>query len=360
MEPFKNLFNVQFVISLAHYIHKYENQFQKEDYVACVTQQLESLELKHRMRLISTAIDTFLPLEYKQSLEVLKKVKSHFTPEESMGLQSMVLPDFVEVYGLHDFESSMSALELFTIDSSSEFAVRHFIINYEEETMFKMREFAQSQNEHLRRFASEGCRPRLPWAIALPKYKNDPSKVFEVLELLKYDESKYVQKSVANNLNDISKDNPSLVVEFVTNNIGKNKNCDWILKHASRTLLKQGNQEVLRLFGFIQASHVNIDDFIVDESVEFGDILNFEFQLNSSEPLGNLRIEYAIDFVKSNGKQSRKIFMISQSNIKASDKKITKKYSFKPISTRKYYKGIHGLALIINGIELKKKEFVLN
>ena len=277
-----------------------------------------------------------------------------------MGLQAMVLQDYVEVYGLDDFENSMAALEVFTIESSSEFAIRHFIIKYEEQTMQKMLEFTHNQNEHLRRFASEGCRPRLPWAIALPKYKENPDKVFEVLEVLKNDEHKYVQKSVANNLNDISKDNPNLVIRFVKDNLGKNKNCDWILKHGSRTLLKQGNKEILALFGFSQSSHVKVDNFTVDEVVKEGEILNFCFELNSDEKLGNLRIEYAIDFVKANGKQSRKIFMISQSDIKSSQKIVSKKFSFKPITTRKYYKGIHGLAIIVNGVELKYEEFILN
>jgi 3-methyladenine DNA glycosylase AlkC len=360
MEPFKNLFNEQFVSLLASHIKKYDNRFQEKSYILHVLETLETLELKQRMRLISSAIDDFLPLDYKQSLEVLKKVKTHFSYEESMSLQAMVLQDFVEVYGLDDFESSIQALEVFTIESSSEFAVRHFIIKYEEQTMKKMLEFTQSQNEHLRRFASEGCRPRLPWAIALPKYKKNPCKVFEILEQLKEDESKYVQKSVANNLNDISKDNPDLVLNFVANNLGKNTNCDWILKHGSRTLLKQGNKEILSLFGFAKYSHVRVDNFIVDDMVKEGEILHFGFELNSDEKLGNLRIEYAIDFVKANGKQSRKIFMISQSHIKTSNKKVSKKYSFKPITTRKYYLGTHRLSIIVNGVELKSKEFILN
>ncbi len=357
MEPFKNIFNEQFVRFLSKYIYQYENSFNKDAYESQVLEQLEDLELKQRMRLISTSIEKFLPLDYAQSLNVLKKVKLHFGHNE--GLSAMVLQDFVEVFGLQDFENSMDALEVFTIESSSEFAIRHFIVKYEKETMKKMLTYAQSKNEHLRRYASEGCRPRLPWAIALPAFKKDPSAVLKVLELLKYDESKYVQKSVANNLNDISKDNPSLVINFVAKNIGKNKNCDWILKHASRTLLKQGNQEVLSLFGFIKSSHIRLTSFSVDSTVFFGDELHFEFVLNSEKLLGNLRIEYAIDFMKANGSLTRKVFMISQSDIKKTNKSITKKHSFKPITTRKYYKGKHCLAIIINGVEFIKKEFDL-
>lgn len=152
----------------------------------------------------------------------------------------MFFQDFVEVFGLEDFENSIKALEVFTLESSSEFAVRAFILKYEYQTMQQMKLWTQSSNEHIRRLACEGCRPRLPWAVALPKFKQDPSSVLEIIELLKNDESLYVRKSVANNLNDISKDNPELLLKFVKENLGFSKELDWICKHASRTLLKKG------------------------------------------------------------------------------------------------------------------------
>eukprot|EP00487_Bulimina_marginata_P009270 TRINITY_DN3638_c0_g1_i1.p1 TRINITY_DN3638_c0_g1~~TRINITY_DN3638_c0_g1_i1.p1 ORF type:complete len:111 (-),score=0.82 TRINITY_DN3638_c0_g1_i1:51-383(-) len=99
--------------------------------------------------------------------------------------------------------------------------------------------WAKSSNEHIRRLASEGCRPRLPWAIALPSFKKDPVDYFPILNELKNDESLYVRRSVSNNLNDISKDNPSLVIDFIKENIGFTKECDSMLKHAGRTLLKK-------------------------------------------------------------------------------------------------------------------------
>jgi len=124
------------------------------------------------------------------------------------GLENMIFQDFVEVYGLDSFDVSMMAFEVFTVNSSSEFAIRKFILKYEEKTMIQMLLWAKSENEHVRRLASEGSRSRLPWAVALPVFKEDPTSVVEILELLKDDVSAYVRKSVANNLNDISKDNP--------------------------------------------------------------------------------------------------------------------------------------------------------
>ena len=116
----------------------------------------------------------------------------------------MIFQDFVEVYGLDDFENSMRALEVFTINSSSEFAIRQFIVKYPQNTMKQMKIWALSENEHIRRLATEGCRSRLPWAIALREFKENPKKVIEVLEILKDDVSEYVRKSVSNNINDIS------------------------------------------------------------------------------------------------------------------------------------------------------------
>jgi 3-methyladenine DNA glycosylase AlkC len=360
MEPFKNLFNKKLVEEFANNIYTYENSFKKEEYLIHVFNTLENLELKDRMRLISSSIHSFLDLNYKDTITVLKKVKTHFSKEESMGLQSMILPDYVEVYGLDEFEISIEALEYFTIESSSEFAIRHFIVKYEKESMLEFIKWAKSGNEHIRRLASEGCRPRLPWAIALPSFKKNPLLVLEVLELLKDDDSMYVRKSVANNLNDISKDNPELVIKFVKENLGKTKNLDWICKHASRTLLKAGNKNTLELFGYKSDDTFVVDNFIVDFSVKEEEKLNFSLDLKTSkEKLGNIRLEYAIDFLKANGKLSRKIFMLSQSTITNNQKSFKKYQSFRTITTRKYYKGLHKIAIIVNGEEKNIKEFEL-
>lgn len=359
-EPFKNLFNKELVEEFANNIHKYDNSFKKDEYKSFVLSRFEDLELKDRMRLISSSIHPFLDLDYKQTVKILKKVKKHFSTEVSMGLKSMVLPDYVEVYGLDDLETSLNALEYFTVDSSSEFAIRHFIIKYKKETMQEFIKWAKSSDEHVRRLASEGCRPRLPWGIALASFKKNPDLVFEILELLKNDESMYVRKSVANNLNDISKDNPEKVIKFVEENLGYSKNLDWICKHASRTLLKAGNKNILELFGYKKDSALIVENFVVDKIVILEENLNFSFDLKTTnDKIGNVRIEYAIDFQKANGILSRKIFMLSQNKINQKNKSFEKYQSFRTVTTRKYYKGLHKIAIIINGEEKIIKEFKL-
>ena len=113
----------------------------------------------------------------------------------------------------------------------------------------------------VRRLASEGCRPRLPWAMALPNLKENPAPIIPILENLKNDPARFVRLSVANNLNDIAKDNPEIVIDLVKKWKGESKEVDWIIKHGCRTLLKQGNPEVMELFGFNSTiSNICVED----------------------------------------------------------------------------------------------------
>ena len=355
-EQLKNLYSKKFIEKLAIKIVFIYSDFQKKDFINSIFDNTwQDLELKARMRHIAFTLHKFLPFSYDKQIEILKEVKEYFA-----GLEALVFQDFVEVFGLNDFSNSMKALEVFTINSSSEFAIRQFILKYEEKTMKHMKIWAKSSNEHIRRLASEGCRPRLPWAVALPKFKQNPTKVLEIIELLKNDKSKYVQKSVANNLNDISKDNPQIVIDFVKQNLGKTKELDWICKHGSRTLLKKADRNILKLFEFEKSHHINLTNFCYDETLNLGDDFNFSFELNSDEILGNIRVEYVIHYLKSNKSHTKKVFMVSQNEIKSSSKKFIKKHKFKDMTTRKHYIGIHYISLMINGEEFIKKEFFLN
>ncbi len=354
-EQLKNVYTKEYIRNLANKIKKNYQKFDIDNFINSIFNSTwETLELKMRMRHIAIILNEYLPLSYKEQLEILKPISKDFS-----GFEAMFFQDFVEVFGLEDFENSIKALEVFTIDSSSEFAIRQFILKYEDETMTQMKLWAKSENEHIRRLSSEGCRPRLPWAIALPKYKKNPSKVLEIIELLKDDPSKYVQKSVANNLNDISKDNPLLVIEFVKNNLGKSKSLDWICKHASRTLLKKGDTQTLKLFGFLEINHIQIENFKVEDTVSLGEDLDFSFTLKSNQNLGNIRVEYEVEYLKAKGKFSKKIFMIFQGEIKQNQKKFLKKQSFKNMTTRKHYLGEHFISILINGKRKVKKSFFL-
>ncbi|SFV74650.1 DNA alkylation repair enzyme [hydrothermal vent metagenome] len=355
----KEIYNEQYIKLLSSYIVLEYKDFDVASFTLAVFEPKWSFKsLKERMRHISTTLHTFLPFSYKQSLEILQNVFLQMN-EKKFALANMIFQDFVEVYGIQYFQISIEALRIFTVHSSSEFAVRVFILHYEDEMMQVLQEWAKDENEEIRRLASEGCRPRLPWAIALPRFQKDPSKILPILEILKQDPSLYVRKSVANNLNDISKDNPHIVKEIIRKWYGQNEKTDWILKHGARTLLKAGEREVLDMFGFVLRDDIILTAFSLPKSVMMGETLEFSFTLSSVKPLGKLRIEYKIDFKRQNKRYLSKVFQISQGIYKEREKSFFKSYSFAKITTRKYYEGKHFLTLICNGVVLEKREFFL-
>ena len=355
-EPLKNLYNETFFKSLNAAMCQAYPPFNKTKFNALIfDKNWEAKELKQRMRHITESLHQCLP-DYEQAIPILKAASSQF----SNTFEHMFFPAYAELYGMKHYDVSMDALKHFTQYSSSEFAIRPFIIKYPEKTMQHMQVWATHENEHVRRLASEGCRPRLPWAMQLPAFVQDPSPALEILELLKHDESLYVRRSVANNLNDIAKDHPQVVADIAKSWLGDNKNTDWLVKHACRTLLKQAHPETLSLFGFTPAEHIQVHAFKVSPKVTWGGKVIFSAQLQSKQPLGKLRLEFAINFMKANGKTARKVFKISESEINVTSKLIQKHFSFKSISTRKYYAGEHKLSLIINGLPICEKPFTLS
>lgn len=323
----------------------FENDIMDKTWVA--------LELKARMRQITINLGKHLPPDYEQALGILDKIITDY-PVGIVDSGLLFFPDFVEVYGQDErhWDLSMVALERYTPYSTSEFAVRPFIINNEVKMMAQMVDWTTHNSEHVRRLASEGCRPALPWGQALPSFKKDPSPVLQILERLKSDPSLYVRKSVANNLNDISKTHPNLVAGLAKDWYGKNDLTDWIVKHGCRTLLKQGNREVLEIFGFADTDCVNIDNFSLDTaSICVGEIVTFSFQIKANKKT-TVRLEYGIDYVRANGKRSRKIFKISEHSLNEKQtKSYIKTHSFADTSSRKHYPGTHSVTLIVNGVE---------
>ena len=355
-EPLKNLYSDELLNTLSLELLSVYAGFDPKGFIDHVfDHNWENRELKQRMVHISRALHKFLPGDYPEAVAILKKASSKFS-----GFEYMFFPGFVELYGIDNYAVSIPALEHFTEHASSEFAVRPFIKKHGGKMMTQMNLWADSNNHHVRRLASEGCRPRLPWAMALPEFKKNPEPILPILEKLKDDESEFVRRSVANNLNDIAKDNPITVIEIAERWLGHNEHTDWLVKHGCRTLLKQANPEIMALFGFQNPEHIEICNFAIQESAEMGGEINFSCTLVSAQALGKLRIEYAIDFMKKNGELSRKLFKLSESENTSRVKKIARSHSFRKISTRKYYAGTHGIAIIVNGHELVKGVFQLN
>ncbi len=252
-------------------------------------------------------------------------------------------------------------LSQFTKYSSSEFAIRPFLDANPELSMHYMNKWAEHEHENVRRFSSEGCRPRLPWAMILPKFIVDPKPVLEVLEKLKDDPSEFVRKSVANNLNDISKDHSETVLDVCERWIGKSERTDWIVKHACRTLLKQGNKRAMRLFGFGDPKKLKIENFELDKSkIKIGESVNYSFDLlNQEDKESKVRLEYVVDFVKASGKSSSKVFQIIEKMYSPGKHNLKRKHSFENLSTRKHYPGMHIISIIVNGVKKAENKFEL-
>ncbi len=356
-EPLKNLYTPACIKTIAEAIHREYPSFDQDAFTHHIfNQEWENKELLQRMRHISATLHQYLPNNIARSLEILDHVVADFT-----GFHYMFFPEYVAMFALEDCALALIYLEKFTPYSSSELAIRHFIIQYPEQTLSQMQKWATSSNEHIRRLASEGCRPRLPWAIALPAFKKDPSEVLKILHLLKHDDSEYVRRSVANNLNDIAKDHPQVTFDIAKQWLGHNKDTDRLVKHACRTLLKQGDLPTLALFGYPPQKHIKVSHFDVQAFVKIGETLTFCFELQSLHGLlGRCRLEFIIYFKKANGRLAPKVFKIAEGNYQTASKKIEKTFSFKAISTRRYYTGEHQLAIILNGIKIAQQTFTLD
>jgi 3-methyladenine DNA glycosylase AlkC len=344
----KDEYNKDFIKELAGKLTAQSNSFNNSSFIeSIINEDWEKRELKDRMRFITTNINSHLRYTYAKQIEILSKVVIDYK-----GLKGMLFPDFIQVYGLDELDFSLKSIELFTQYSTAEFAIRPFIEKFPTEVMQQMLIWSSHENEHLRRLASEGCRPRLPWASPLRGFIKNPSFVLPILENLKNDNSLYVRKSVANHLNDISKDHPELVLKICKNWYGFTKNTNWIVKHALRTLLKRGDKKALSIFGLDNSKSIKIENLTLSEnSINIGDFIHFNFDVkNKSKQERNIRLEYKVAFVKANGSTSEKVFQISEFNLSEnSSKNFNRKQWFKELSTRKHYPGEHKITLVING-----------
>ena len=363
--PLKNMFNAAFFEKLCPVLKQTIQQFDSRNFIYRVFNNTwPELELKQRVRHISTVLHDFLPRDFKKAAGLMVDLSNALRKNEmhEQGFETIFIPDYIEVFGLEYPDESLSAIEQITKLVSGEFAIRPFLIHYPEKTLQKMLVWAAHPDANVRRFSSEGCRPRLPWAVGIPFLKKDPSSILPILEALKEDPSEYVRRSVANNLNDIAKDHPQIVLNIVKKWQGRNPNTDWIIKHGCRTLLKKGDHRALTLHGFDPKSRATIRSFILlKKKIKIGEHLNFEFDFFTREKReANFRLEYAIDYITATGKNSRKFFKIAEKNIIPGEViSIQRKQSFKNFTTRKHFKGKHCITILANGKELGAKEFMV-
>lgn len=347
-EQLKEMFNRTYFDRLAKEVEAAAPSVKRTALLKDLLNGNEGRELNARMRHASSTLHKHLPNDFRKAVNALKEVAARMP----RGYTALLYPDFVGQHGLDDPIFSLEALKHFTSYGSSEFAVREFFRRDAKGTLKVMRTWAEDDSEHVRRLASEGSRPRLPWSFRLDAVLKDPKLTTPILERLRTDDSLYVRKSVANHLNDFSKDHPTYMIDVLRSWDRKHPHTAWIAKHASRTLIKAGNVDALALFAFDSKVKVRVDDLVLSpRRLKLGETLEFTFTVVSEAARKQqLVIDYAIHYCRANGGTSRKVFKLKEVELGArASLAITRLQRIVDLSTRKHYAGKHTVEVLVNG-----------
>ncbi len=375
-EPFKNVFSPALIAAMADRLAALSPGFDRAGFVAMASEGLDALELKARQTQIARALAAHLPADFPAACDLLVAALHPDDPpgpdapatggaDGLRGWAVLPMADFIAAQGLGDFDRSMAALGEMTRRCTSEFAVRPFLAADPERGMAWMRRFAADPNHHLRRLASEGSRPRLPWGMRLRGFVADPAPVLDLLEGLRDDPSDYVRRSVANSLNDISRDHPDRVADLAARWLADaSPERRRLVRHALRTLVKQGHPAALAALGHGPAPLALEGFAILTPEVAFGAALAFEATL-ALAPAADAPAEVALDYVihhrKANGGTSPKVFKWRLLRL-APGARVTlaRRHPIRPITTRAYHDGAHRLEIVANGDVLGGGGFVLS
>lgn len=363
MSQLKAVYTKEFLSNFANQVATYQSSFNTTSFVEDILAGTwDDLSLRERMKKIATTLEYYLVGSYEEQLPIILKLH-----EKNRGFNYLFLPDFISLFGLDKkhFDLSLGYLKQLTPYSSSEFAIREFILMDYQAIFDLLLEWSLDTNEHVRRLASEGSRPVLPWGVKLNLFDESPDFSLPILENLKNDPSLYVRKSVANHLNDLSKKNPDLVVAISKEWQHQSTETDWIIKRANRSLIKQAYPKALALFDYkepgTEFSIISSTLETAQPEVAMEEELLFTYRIETTIKKSTpIRLEYGVDYMKANGKLALKKFHISDGVTDKNTFSGTKKISFKDLTTRKHYPGEHRIYLFLNGFKLAETCFILN
>jgi len=323
--------------------------FDAPRFLALCHDGLDGLSLMQRLHRVASALHAALPGDLHANLATLCSL----APAMGRGFATLALCDYVAQYGLDDPSASLPALRYLTTFGSAEFAVRPFLLRDPDGTLAVMRRWACDADEHVRRLASEGCRPRLPWASRLPALLRDPAPVLPLLASLRSDPSPYVRKSVANHLNDIAKDHPGVVMSLLESwPLAGDSRSAWIARHGLRTLIKRGDRRALRIVGAGAAPLVEVVGCSVSPAVlRLGDALVLSMTLVSTAAVSQrLVVDYAVHYVRASGRASVKVFKLKTFDLGGgSCVTLQRRQVVRDFSTRVHYSGKHLVDFLVNG-----------
>lgn len=362
------LFNRESVAELSHALKRAHPRFTHKKFEREVLDDFAGLALKARINCIVEALGKYLPSDFNQSICILQNaLPPPLDPnrtDDDFGQFIWVVPgEYVARFGCsaETLDLSLGFLREATKRFSSESAIRPFLSKFPQATLKFMRRCARDKNYHVRRFASEGTRPFLPWAlrVSLPL-----EEVLAILNILQGDSTRYVTRSVANSMNDIAKIDANIALDTLRDWRKQNnqapKELEWMIRHATRTLMKQGHPEALNLLGYAVRPKIEIDDLFTTERVRVGEAFLWQCKL-ISHTKQKLKITLHIHFLKASGSYAPKVFIVKDAEFTPGQSlSINKRQSFKPITTRTLYAGRHYAELVVNGLSLAKRSFELH
>lgn len=359
----KDYFTAEVIGQIGERINSVHAAFDTTSFVADVLSPgWDDLAFVARSRHIAGALWTGIDLDVEPALDVLMAALPDELddPEGVLNDGFFLWPfgDLIAAYAVDHLDAGLDACEELTKRFTSEFAVRPFLARYPE-ALDRVAQWAQDPSEHVRRLASEGTRSRLPWATRLDL---PTDQILAVLSELRADPSLYVRRSVANHLNDLAKADSDRIVTLLESWHAEGvEETTWIVRHAMRNHLKQGDPRVLAMFGYEPATVDVIDLAITPASVAIGESVTITFDL--AEQAGRaqkLMVDLVVGYVKSNGSVSPKVFKFKDFELVADGTQpCSKKLDMVVRSTRALYPGEHSVTLRINGADLATATFNL-
>lgn len=350
--PLKDLLGPAAVRTLAAELTRAAPSFDAAAFTRTATHGLAALELAARARHIADALHAHLPQPFARAARVLQ---ASLAPVGATGnMRYWPHACFVQTYGLAaaDFDVAMALQADITRRFTAEWSIRAFLVAHPARTYAQLERWAGDPDVHLRRLASEGSRPRLPWAPRLAAYVRDPAPVLALLDRLVDDPERYVQRSVANSLGDIAKDHPARAIATAARWLAAaTPSRTWIVRHGLRLLIKQGDPGALALIGAGAPPEVDVVRRALPPRCRLGDTITLAVDLVSrSAAAQTLEVDLAVHYVKADGSRRPKVFKLRRLALAPqATVALRREVSFADLSTRTHYPGRHPVELRVNG-----------
>ncbi len=358
----KDFVDPDLVARLAARVRAVHPAFDADGFITAVMGPLGNLELKNRMALIADELAEHLPPGYPEAVAIVVAAADH--PELPIdGWSAWPLNTFVERHGVAHPEESLDAMERLTRHMSSEFAIRPFLEHHREKTLARLQEWVGHGDAAVRRLVSEGTRPLLPWGPRVTGFREDPEPGLALIAGLVRDPSETVRRSVANHLNDVSKDHPDRAVKIAREWLQDGQDeTKRLVAHSMRTLVKRGHPGALEILGFATTPDVTVLGFTcTPDTVSIGEHTVVSGRVRSTgSSVRKLVLDLVVHYVKANGSTSAKVFKGKVAELGPDDEvEIRRKLSLHDMTTRKHHPGNHRVELQIAGHVVAETEFEL-